>query len=618
MIVRKLGLYGLAFGIFLIVAGVRFWVIDRYSVNVPTNDALIKECQRLEAAILNGEPWLGNFLKPHNEHRLYVSLGVSAGLTLLGRQWDNRMQSGVGGLVCAATLAGLFLIACRHLPKSRWALAAAIMLAVGASLMAWENIVSGFQTSFYFLILFSCVAIYAACQDRAGIGLRCAGAVSGLLAVFTMGSGFLWTVPAIVGNGVVSSGQRKGSATPRVVAVLFPLAILCAGLFLMYSPPWHEVLRAKTIGGFAAYFIRCLAWPTPHHETLLLFWHGPLVVFIIVSLASRTYRQGPIFFVLLYAWCIMNIGGLAYGRGSGGGFPAPRYCDVIAIAMICQAILFLYTVEIAPLPRRLRLVGRVCLAAWLLCLGIALYHVSKESVVDLDRQRSSLEEIAGNIRQFNESGDVEKLHAGPLPLPLSLKDMVVPALSSPGMQAIMPATLRKPVALQFPDGGEGALAGGRQGKNGGAVLQTSAVEKGDVVDTISTPVALSDYRYWQIEFEGRFNQGEVSMYFRDPSKGKDVYRQMLPSPREGATRSTRIHVPTGNHAVGVSIGGMGNWIRIDRIAEVSSISYWSDYVLRRGLIVAGVGIVMVVVFLVTLLQGEASRGENGETDASKC
>lgn len=614
---RRFCLYGLAFGIFLIVVGARFWVIDRYSVNVPTNDALIKECQWLEAAILNGEPWLGNFLKPHNEHRLYVSLGVSAGLTLLGRQWDNRVQSGVGGLVYAAALAVQFLIACRHLPKSRWAIVAAIMLAFGASLMAWQNIVSGFQTSFYFLILFSCVAIYAACQDRAGIGLRFVGAVCGLLALFTMGSGFLWTVPAIGGIMLVSSGRRNGRVTPWVVSVLFSFAILCTGLFLMYSPPWHEVLRAKTIADFATYFIHCLAWPTSHHETLLLFWHGPLVVFIIVSLGSRTYRQAPIFFVLLYAWCIMNIGGLAYGRGSGGGFPAPRYCDVIAIAMICQAILFLYTVEVAPLPHRFRLVGRVCLAAWLLCLGIGLYHVSKEGVVDLDRQRNSLEEIADNIRQFNETGDVEKLHAGPLPLPLSLEDMVVPALSSPGMQAIMPATLRKPVALQFPDSGEGALARGRQGRSDRTVLQTSAGEKGAVVDTISTPVALSDYSYWQIEFEGMFNQGAASIYFRDPSTGKDVYRQMLPLPREAATRSTRIHVPNGNYAIGVSIGGKGNWIRINRIAEVSSLSYWSDYVLRRGLIVAGGGIVIVIVFLSSLLRGQAPCGGYGSAEACK-
>lgn len=61
---RNLGLYGLAIGILLAVAGIRFWVVDSYSVNVPTNDALIKECAWLEAAILEKKPWLDNFLKP--------------------------------------------------------------------------------------------------------------------------------------------------------------------------------------------------------------------------------------------------------------------------------------------------------------------------------------------------------------------------------------------------------------------------------------------------------------------------------------------------------------------------------------------------------------------------
>ncbi len=417
------------------------------------------------------------------------------------------------------------------------------------------------------------------------------GTACGLLAIFTMGSGFLWAAPAMGGTLLDFALSKDRSRRSLLGSFVFQVAVLCIGLLLMYSPPWHEPLRAKSISDFLSYFAHCLAWPVCGSKLAAIVWHAPIGCYVIHSLATRTRHRKLDFFVLLYIWSIINIAGLAYARGAGGGYPTSRYYEIIVVGLISQGIVFLHLTTRLTGTR----IGERLLQAgfwiWAIGLGFTLYSNLDPAFDALKNQSRQFGEIADNIKEYNATGNVDRLQAEPSPLPPPLKDMLVPLFSSPGMQAIMPANLRKPVEIVFPP-----TAAEPVEDNANTTILYASSRKGlPSASTVSAPLLISGYRYWQVEFGGAFNYGDVAMYFKDPASEESVRRQLLPPPREGEVRSARIRVPTGNYTVGVSIAGERSWIRINRIAEVSSLSFWSDYILRRSRVLTGIGVAMMVI-----------------------
>src|SRR5207302_11320325 len=68
-------------------------VIDRYGTDLPFQDQWGKEADFVLAPLREGNPaWLQRALLPHNEHRVYFTLGVDVLLTVISGQWDARQE----------------------------------------------------------------------------------------------------------------------------------------------------------------------------------------------------------------------------------------------------------------------------------------------------------------------------------------------------------------------------------------------------------------------------------------------------------------------------------------------------------------------------------------------
>jgi len=78
----------------LVVFGSKMALLDRYGSDLPYWDQWGKEADWILAPLREGNPaWLPAALLPHNEHRIYFTLGVDVLLTLVSGQFEERQRS---------------------------------------------------------------------------------------------------------------------------------------------------------------------------------------------------------------------------------------------------------------------------------------------------------------------------------------------------------------------------------------------------------------------------------------------------------------------------------------------------------------------------------------------
>ena len=200
----------LPLSLFLLVFGAKLVVIERYGSDLPFWDQWAKEGEFLYAPWFeHGELW-HNLFVPHNEHRIAPTLALNFSLVLAGGQWDARAQCAVNALLDSSVAAALFVWARRRL-SAAWGAAGYALIAVLFGLpLAWDNVLGGFQSQYYFLAGFSLLAIHSLTAHRALSPRWFWGVAAGLAACVSMGSGFLFAVPVMAACAVLSHGGAPG------------------------------------------------------------------------------------------------------------------------------------------------------------------------------------------------------------------------------------------------------------------------------------------------------------------------------------------------------------------------------------------------------------------------
>ena len=154
-------------GVLLFVFGSKLAVINRYGSDLPFQDQWGKEADWVLAPLLEGDPaWLNRALAPHNEHRIYFTLGIDVALALLSGQWDELQQCVVGALLHAAIAASLALFAWRRLPGAWRVISAGAIVLLTSTPLVWDNVLWGFQSQFYFLIGFSLLGMDGLLREK--------------------------------------------------------------------------------------------------------------------------------------------------------------------------------------------------------------------------------------------------------------------------------------------------------------------------------------------------------------------------------------------------------------------------------------------------------------------
>ena len=446
----------------LTVWGAKLIAIDRYGSDLPYWDQWAKEGDLLLTPWFERHELWKNLVLPHNEHRIAPTLALNLALVAGGGQWDARVQCVASAALHAALAAGLFLWALRRFSLP-WALASGLVLLLAtAPPIAWENVLGGFQSQFYFLAGFTLLALHLLLTAPA-LSLRWwGGLLCGLLALVSMGSGLLIAAP-LAAVAVLRLVSKISLRRDAFVLFLTACCIGALGTVLRTPTPWHDTLHAKTLTEFFLYFARCLSWPLPQHAWLApLFWL-PWLTLLFLRLRSALplspspplpLSASPAADTLLAAgaWVLLQIAAVSFSRAGGGGLPASRYGDIAALGLIVSFLALAHLATFVPSLRRpltpsrlwpFPALGMTWVAVTCVCVALATRDVLTGPLPDKKRESLASER---SVQAFVLTDDYATFAKSPLPFPLP--DWLARILRRPDIRAILPVSVRAPLRVE--------------------------------------------------------------------------------------------------------------------------------------------------------------------------
>ena len=197
---------------------------------------------------------------PHNEHRILLTRLLSIALFELNGGWNPILQMMVNAVlhVCAIVL---LMVAIRPImPRSLFLPLVTFAIVLFVLPIGWENLLAGFQSQFYLLVIFSILALMGFAQAQAfdfrwwlsvlcTIGAFLSMASGALVAVASFGVFFLQIVV----------GVRRSKKDYAALAALLLLSI--ALVALVPGIPGHEGLKAHSLSELKNALLICLDYP---------------------------------------------------------------------------------------------------------------------------------------------------------------------------------------------------------------------------------------------------------------------------------------------------------------------------------------------------------------------
>jgi len=357
------------------------WYIYSFSSALPVNDQW--DVAPFIISAKEGHLDLRQLFHFHNEHLIAIPRLLFAGLALLFT-WDNRAECWVTFVFVAA----IFGLLCRVVLKGRerGEMAGLVALVVAAvflfSTTQWQNWLWGFQLAWPIPVLALTVVISLLYRSRGGVVTGVVIVAATLIAVLSMGSGFL--VPLIL--FVVFGGRYLCTRDRHILPWLTLsgcLTALAIGLFLTNKPPGAGAIHFGT-SSFQGIPI-LLANPFLDYTrsvpaSLPLFLSAAyicsvilIVIFIwfsVLGLRAKAFET-PLFSTgfALAVWASLSVTTISLARANSGfdGLAQSRY---ISYAVLLPVGLLLMAVALLR-KKGLRGGGKGLCRAWIF-FGIAL------------------------------------------------------------------------------------------------------------------------------------------------------------------------------------------------------------------------------------------------------
>jgi hypothetical protein len=439
----------------LSVLAAQWWLVARAGTDIPFRDQWDSEGCWLYPSWRDGTLRLGALFRAHNEHRIVWTHLLNLSLFVLNGQWDPLLQMAVGAVLHAfgagflvRELAGGSTVLQQPANwKVQGCLAAGVTLAF-LPLAAWHNALWGFQTQFYFALIFSLMALaWLGAADPTPVRLW-AGMAAGLAAMLSMGSGELVPV-ALLGLAVLRAWEKR--RLEGVWRSIWPaLVLLVMAVVLMKSVPPDKVLQswyANSLPQLAVGFMRAMAWPHVDQPLAALALNLPLLLVVMGRIARRRQpRKGEDFVLLLGGWAAANALAMAWARGGAPEFQAgivpSRYVDFLVLLPLANTWCVIVLAAEVTSQRRAR--ARVLAAVWCIFLFIGWLGVSLEAWRDIVQPR--IQDRLAPVRlmvAFQANGD-GRIFIGqpPLYVPHLNIQMMMTVLHDPRMQGVLPPSLQ--------------------------------------------------------------------------------------------------------------------------------------------------------------------------------
>ena len=563
----------IAAALFITVWGAKLAVINRSGTDLPFWDQWAKEGELLIIPWLDrGDLWRP-LVSPHNEHRIAPTLALNLGLMEAGGQWDARVQCLASGGLHALLLTGLFLGWSRSARPGLHVHGALFLALLGAAPIAWENLLSGFQSQFHFLSGCSLLAAGGLLGCRARSMGWWGGLAAGGVALVSMGSGVLCAAPIAA---VAILRARRPEARRDAVWTLGAALLIAGSGALLHSPtPWHDTLHARSAAAFVVYVGRCLAWPAPEWPWLAPLLWAPWLALMAHRLHDRRELPPITDFILAGGlWVAAQAAAVAYSRAGEGGMPASRYGDVFSLGLVFSLAALVILTEDG---RLRRLLPATALAAMLALVGLAA-HASWHG--PLAKKQVDHAAYERNVQAFVLTGDYAAFEKQLLPFPLP--DWLARILRHPGIRARLPASVRAPenvpgLAGGAPPAGLPALPGRNT-----RIIQGPAEWK-------SGPLPAGT-GWWKIETAGDVGHSGATLALVSVTSGR-VLAEIAPSRPAGLSwRAAYVGAPREEAQLVARVTREGSWMAFSEPVVQSSLGHAAWRLARQGGWIALIGL----------------------------
>jgi hypothetical protein len=477
--------------LFLVVFSAKLILMHQTPVTAPFWDQWNAEGENLLLPYAECSLSWSQMFALHNEHRVFFTRLLALDLIAANGQWDPRLEQVVNAAVHASTAVLLAAILWLAHKRRRLDLVVLVCGVVFAVPFGWENTLVGFQSSFYFFVLFSILALWLTTYP-AGTTPWATGWICATCALFTIAGGLV-TIGVIVGMTLLSVIDEPHRWRSELATLFVATGVLALGV-VTASPPIaaHAPLRAHSAKEFLAAFTANLAWPWRETAVAGIAVWLPVVV-LVIALVRRRLRTTPLdrLVVGLAAWVVLNAVAVAFGRGSGGGATASRYMDLLSIGIVANAMALPSLLDDVKGRQVARRIVHGTLVVWLVFVIGGIIHLERRTSSDLENYRQFWAAQATNVRKFVLDHDRAAFTAKrPLiDLPYPDPGTLVRLLENPAFRRVLPATLREPLKVE------------PRAMSGDAFVTSSPMARGMPQDPLVSA-------WWSLSTKGRSAEGE--------------------------------------------------------------------------------------------------------------
>jgi len=570
-----------AASLFLAGLGAKLGLIFACGRPLPYLDQWPGEAMELFVPYFSGHFSIATLFHPHNEHWIFFTRALDLALLRLNGQWDSLLEMACNAVIHCAGVAGFGWVMASLLGKRSWLVlwpALALDLALP---FAWENTLWGFQSQFYFLLLFSWLTIWLLGLHPPGSVRWWLGAVTALAAVFTVASGFLASATVIALTALAAFKQRDWRRCAPTWG--FCAAIVVLGLALKMSVPADHTTQAGNAVDFLRALGKSLAWPWA-----LWPWYAPLNFIPLLMLgwiclrSPEPFKPGELLIFGMGMWATLQALAGAYARGIGGMAPAWRYMDSLSFIAIANglAVVVLLTdyrprLRFGPLPQ-------IVLAAWAiscLCgLGFLANRVWARTLPDVVAERAAQLASTRAFMATNDRRVFETQPDGNRPVPNVDADVWL--LQHPLIRPILPACAREALHLApaqitsnafVRNGWLLAAADAPTETSWGSYSAQQAAARGTFE---SQPVRKSELPYLEIPVAGDLGTEGLSLELVELNGGKVT--EVRPSvPPGGEWVNVQVIAPAGEFKLVAKDDSDTKWFAFKEPRELGRWSFWT-------------------------------------------
>jgi hypothetical protein len=437
-------------GIFLILFALKLFLIDKYGNATPYWDQWDAEAALLYLPWTTGDLTLSALFKHHNEHRIFMGRILALiEFELNGNIWDPLFQMVINAVLHLLSILILVLVAARELHwKASRPLALFTMFLVAVP-FGWENTLCGFQSHFYFVILFSLASLAIFLSIRPLSLHWWAGGVLLAMSSFSLASGFLAAL-AIACVYIMRMLLEKKISIRGTTAIMLMVSYAIVCFMDIPNLEHHKTMKAHDPLEFITAFAKCLAFPFYNQPSLSLAVYSPVILWFALCIARPVLRENqPWQIIGILAWVALNAAAAAYGRGAVFPFPSSRYMDIFAIGLLGNFSLLLHlTLSYCTTLTRTFAIGWVAL----MLIGVFL-HFDGQVLEEIRYRADAMLLQESNTKYFLTDFDRGKITTLPyFHLPYPSAQRLADILEEPQIRSILPENLRSPLETIASEG----------------------------------------------------------------------------------------------------------------------------------------------------------------------